>query len=345
MVNLFKYLSLFVLCSSIKTNGIITIGKRYITYRYTMRCINMKKQSIDGKKYIPIYYPKTDNQIRYVDELSNSNNTIVLALGPAGTGKTLFACSEAIKQLKIGTIDKIIITRPLVTVEEDLGFLPGNINKKMDPWTRPLFDIFLEVYSQREIDVMILNNIIEISPLAYMRGRTFKNAFIIADEMQNSSPNQMMMLTTRIGMNSKMVITGDLKQSDKGENSGLSDFIKRYENYKKYNLGKKSCDEDEKKIEVIYLENKDIERNPIVKKIIDIYQFNITNMVNNENKNITVDVVKPMKIYNYENSYEYGAGYGYEYDNKYNSTKYMVKDYENDCAMIPLNDFKKLNKN
>ena len=343
MMNLIKYLPLLFLYNPIKMNGMISNGKRYINYSNSVRYINMKKQNIDSKKYIPIYYPKTDNQVRYVDELSNSNNTIVLALGPAGTGKTLFACSEAIKQLKLGMIDKIIITRPLVTVEEDLGYLPGNINKKMDPWTRPLFDIFLEVFSQREIDLMILNNVIEISPLAYMRGRTFKNAFIIADEMQNSSPNQMMMLTTRIGINSKMVITGDLKQSDKGDNSGLYDFIKRYDNYKRYNLGKKSEELNGKTIEVIYLENKDIERNPIVKKILDIYQFNITDVINNKNNNDITDV-KPLKIYNYENSFEYGGGYGYEYDNKnmVNDTKNSEKKYDNDCAMIPLNQLKKV---
>jgi phosphate starvation-inducible PhoH-like protein len=303
----------------------------------------MKKMTPNYKKYIPLYYPKTENQIKYVDQLSNENNTIIIALGPAGTGKTLFACSEAIKQLKLGMIDKIIITRPLVTVEEDLGFLPGNINKKMDPWTRPIFDIFLEVFSQREIDVMVLNNIIEISPLAYMRGRTFKNAFIIADEMQNSSPNQMMMLTTRIGVNSKMVITGDLKQTDKGNNSGLSDFVDRFELYKKYDINTQKNDSDNKNIEVIYLGKSDIERNPIVKKIIDIYQYD----VNNEN-------TKPKKVYNYESNYEYGYNYGYEFEYDYNSNNKtknnntnvkLNNNYDNDAAMIPLREITGIKQN
>ena len=321
-----------------------------IRYTNPFRFITMKKTNLNDKKYVPIYYPKTENQIKYVDELSNENNTIIIALGPAGTGKTLFACSEAIKQLKFGMVDKIIITRPLVTVEEDLGFLPGNINKKMDPWTRPIFDIFLEVFSQREIDVMVLNNIIEISPLAYMRGRTFKNAFIIADEMQNSSPNQMMMLTTRIGVKSKMVITGDLKQTDKGNNSGLSDFVDRFEVYKKYDTeSERDKKDDDKNIEVIYLGKSDIERNPIVKKIIDIYQFD----VNDKNK-------IPKKVYNYESTYEYGYGYAYDYEypiNKmidYNSTSVSnstgvsnsvnkinnnsFRKYDNDAAMIPLRE-------
>jgi phosphate starvation-inducible PhoH-like protein len=303
----------------------------------------MKKTNMNDRKYIPLYYPKTENQIKYVDKLSNENNTIIVALGPAGTGKTLFACSEAIKQLKFGMVDKIIITRPLVTVEEDLGFLPGNINKKMDPWTRPIFDIFLEVFSQREIDVMIINNIIEISPLAYMRGRTFKNAYIIADEMQNSSPNQMMMLTTRIGLNSKMVITGDLKQTDKGNNSGLSDFVTRYENYKNSVLNtKKMNDDEDKNIVVVYLGKSDIERNPIVKKIIDIYQFDGKNENENNIKNNEVNktnYIKSQKVYNYESTYEYGYGYGYDYEypvNKINNTS--LRKYDNDAAMIPLRE-------
>ena len=336
MVKWLRCLPLLFICNPARTNFI---------NNNPIRFISMKKTNLNDKKYVPIYYPKTENQIKYVDQLSNENNTIIIALGPAGTGKTLFACSEAIKQLKIGMVDKIIITRPLVTVEEDLGFLPGNINKKMDPWTRPIFDIFLEVFSQREIDVMMINNIIEISPLAYMRGRTFKNAFIIADEMQNSSPNQMMMLTTRIGLNSKMVITGDLKQTDKGNNSGLSDFVNRFELYKKYDTeSERDKKEYDKNIEVIYLGKSDIERNPIVKKIIDIYQFD----VKNENNII------PKKAYNYESTYEYGYGYRYDYENPinkmidYNSTNTnnsinklnnnTFRKYDNDAAMIPLRE-------
>jgi phosphate starvation-inducible PhoH-like protein len=315
----------------------------------------MKKTNMNDKKYIPLYYPKTENQVKYVDKLSNENNTIIIALGPAGTGKTLFACSEAIKQLKFGLVDKIIITRPLVTVEEDLGFLPGNINKKMDPWTRPIFDIFLEVFSQREIDVMVSNNVIEISPLAYMRGRTFKNAFIIADEMQNSSPNQMMMLTTRIGLNSKMVITGDLKQTDKGNNSGLSDFVNRFELYKKYDMNKQYNDSDNKNIEVIYLGKSDIERNPIVKKIIDIYQFD--DKTENFSEVNKTNYIKSQKVYNYESTYEYGYGYGIDYEYPFNKTpeyyfsnssnftnktnNIPFRKYDNDAAMIPLRELNK----
>ena len=127
-------------------------------------------------------------------------------IGKAGSGKTLLACQVALDMFFKKMVNKIIITRPLVTVEEDLGFLPGNIVKKMDPWTRPIFDLFSEHYSKAEVDNLLLNGIIEISPLAFMRGRTFKRCIIIADEMQNSSPNQMKMLTTRIGINTRMII-------------------------------------------------------------------------------------------------------------------------------------------
>ena len=335
MLQWWKCLPLVFLYTPVRTH-LFNNRNGFTRYTNPIRFISMKKTNLNDKKYVPLYYPKTDNQIKYVDKLSNENNTIIIALGPAGTGKTLFACSEAIKQLKFGMVDKIIITRPLVTVEEDLGFLPGNINKKMDPWTRPIFDIFLEVFSQREIDVMVINNIIEISPLAYMRGRTFKNAFIIADEMQNSSPNQMMMLTTRIGVNSKMVITGDLKQTDKGNNSGLSDFVDRFELYKKYDINAQKNDSDNKNIEVVYLGKSDIERNPIVKKIIDIYQFDVNS-----------EKTKPKKIYNYESNYEYGYNYGYEFEYDYNSNNKtknnntsvkFIKNYDNDAAMIPLSE-------
>ena len=122
-----------------------------------------------------LYSPKSANQETYVKYLNDDGNKIIISCGPAGTGKTLFACQKAITQLKTQEIDKIVITRPVVTVEEDIGFLPGNIIKKMDPWTKPLFDIFLEYYSKSELDLMLNNCKIEICPLAFMRGRTFKN--------------------------------------------------------------------------------------------------------------------------------------------------------------------------
>ena len=212
------------------------------------------------------YTPKGENQEKYVNYLNNNTVDIVVSVGPAGTGKTLLACLKAIDLLKSGKARKVVITRPIVAVEEEeLGFLPGNLVKKMDPWTRPIMDIFLEHYSKTEMDNMIFNNIIEKAPLAYMRGRTFKNAFIIADEMQNSTPNQMLMLTTRIGLNSKLIITGDLKQTDRSNsNNGLYDLIDKVNTYKKSN--------NIQNIEIIEFEKSDVERSQIVKTILDIYE-------------------------------------------------------------------------
>jgi len=171
--------------------------------------------------------PRTEGQRLYLNALQNKNTSILIGLGPAGTGKTMFSCQTAIDGILAGTYQKIVLTRPVVSVEEDIGFLPGSLVQKMDPWTRPLFDIFLERFSKAKLNSMIQNGVIEISPLGYMRGRTFKNTFVIADEMQNSSPMQMKMITTRIGEGSKMVITGDLNQSDRCEKNGLVDLVER----------------------------------------------------------------------------------------------------------------------
>ena len=227
----------------------------------------MKKESVTTFQKLSFsYLPKTPNQQTYYDNLNNKNISIVISVGPAGTGKTLLACTTAIHMLQKKQIDKIIITRPVVPVEEEIGFLPGSLVKKMDPWTRPIFDIFCEYYSNSEIAQMINNNIIEISPLGFMRGRTFKNAFIIADEMQNTSPNQMFMLLTRIGENSRMVLTGDLVQSDRLVNNGLKDFIEKYKRNTNYTSS----------IKLVELNNTDVERSKIVENIIKIYETKIT---------------------------------------------------------------------
>lgn len=242
--------------------------------------LNMRKEKTRVKETF-IYTPKSLNQERYIDYLNDEKIDLILAVGPAGTGKTLFACLKAITQLRNGEISKLVVTRPVVTVEEEIGFLPGNLVKKMDPWTRPIFDLFLEFFSKSELDNYILNNIIEISPLAFMRGRTFKNSFIIADEMQNSSPSQMKMLTTRIGLNSKMVITGDLNQTDISHVNGLKDFLNRLSDYRN---GFNSTIEN---IKVIDFKKHDIERSEIVKKIIDIYDYDKTKPATNLTNNIT----------------------------------------------------------
>jgi phosphate starvation-inducible PhoH-like protein len=227
-----------------------------------------------GKSLSALYKPRTENQASYVKHLTDVATPIVVGVGPAGSGKTLFACCQAVSALNAGFIQKIILTRPVVPVEEDMGFLPGDLKQKMDPWTRPIFDILLEFYAQKDIDTMLHNGVLEISPLAYMRGRTFKNAFIIADEMQNSSPNQMLMLTTRIGDKSKLVITGDLQQCDRGVANGLADFITKVRAYEirdaidRKLLGKKK---EGSGIRIVEMNSLDIQRSPIVTKLIDIY--------------------------------------------------------------------------
>ena len=183
----------------------------------------------------------------------------------------MFACLKAINLLKNGKISKIVITRPVVTADEEIGFLPGNIVTKMDPWTKPIFDLFLETYSKVELDSLIRDNIIEICPLAFMRGRTFKNAFIIADEMQNSSPNQMKMLLTRIGKRTNMVVTGDLQQSDIPKENGLNDIVSKFKTFNHAN-------NETTQIEIIELNNMDIERSDVVKKVIQIYDFKQSNL-------------------------------------------------------------------
>jgi len=260
----FLFMSFFLFQKSVSL-----FSKRNLSQKNRITALGLKKSKNkhdeNNDYFKELYKPKTLSQIIYYNHLNDPNVSLIFIVGPAGTGKTLLACSNAIKQLKNGYVNKIIITRPVVSVDdEEIGFLPGNINKKMDPWMRPIFDIFSEYYSQTEIHHMMNNNVIEIAPLAYMRGRTFKNTYIIADEMQNSSPNQMMMLTTRIGQGSKMVITGDLKQSDKSLLSGLSDFIEKYKNY-----GKEKISE----IKLVELGNVDIERSPIIVKLLDIYSY------------------------------------------------------------------------
>ena len=218
----------------------------------------MKKRE---RSISPEYGPRTENQKKYVQSLSHADNDVLIAVGPAGTGKTLLACTYAVQRLREDSIQKIVLTRPIVPVEEDIGYLPGKLNSKMEPWTRPIFDILSEYYDHRTITSMLQCGVIEIAPLAYMRGRTFKNSIIIADEMQNSSPNQMMMVTTRLGENSKLLITGDLNQSDKCEDNGLKDLIEKVNAYEGNTDGIKICTFDEK----------DVQRSEIVSKMLAIY--------------------------------------------------------------------------
>jgi len=204
----------------------------------------------------------TKMQKLYINKLQDESISLIVASGPAGTGKTMFACKKACEYLK-NQEKKIIITRPLVSVEnEEIGFLPGNIDKKMSPWMIPLFDYLFETFTRQEISNFINKNLLEICPLAYMRGRTFKNALVIADEMQNSTPMQMKMLLTRIGEDSRIVITGDENQSDLNKHNGLTDLINK--------LKKDTFISDE--ISLVTLNENDVSRSALVKKIINLYE-------------------------------------------------------------------------
>jgi len=221
---------------------------------------------IDFQPYLPakkqrvIINARNANQKSYLSKLYSETTSIVLAIGPAGTGKTMLAVQYGIKLFQEGVVDKIVVTRPAVSVDEDLGFLPGTLNEKMAPWTRPIFDVFSEYYQAKDIAKMLEDGTIEISPLAYMRGRTFKNAYIIADECQNTTVNQMKMLLTRLGEGSKMVVTGDLAQADRLSDNGLIDFCNLLEQ-KEYL----------EHIDIIRFDHKDIERHNAVKEVLAVY--------------------------------------------------------------------------
>jgi phosphate starvation-inducible PhoH-like protein len=222
----------------------------------------IKFEQVKPMKQRPIdIVPRTRNQERLVLALLAEDQHIVVTAGPAGTGKTYLAMLAAVKAFRSGEVDRIVLTRPAVGVEgEEHGFLPGDLNQKMDPWVRPLTDILREYYRQPDIAAMIAEQTIEIAPLGFMRGRTFKNCFIIADEFQNSSKAQVLMLMTRIGEGSKIVITGDAEQADhsKGSN-GLVDLCER--------LQKGGV----KGISVCNLDERDVQRHHLIKDIIKLY--------------------------------------------------------------------------
>jgi len=204
--------------------------------------------------------PKNESQARYFRALEKPYNKIIIATGPAGTGKTLIGTEYGIRQFLLGKYEKLIFTRPAVSADEDLGFLPGTLEDKMAPWIRPIYDILYRFITPAEVSEMVANKVIEIAPLAYMRGRTFKNTWIVADECQNTSVNQFKMLLTRMGENSRMVITGDLDQHDRhDEVNGLADFLDKF----------KGCRSTS--ISSIEFDKGDIERDEVIKEVLDIY--------------------------------------------------------------------------
>jgi phosphate starvation-inducible PhoH-like protein len=208
--------------------------------------------------------PKNKHQEQYFDTLKNKHRKIIVASGPAGTGKTLFATEFGVKYFLLGVYEKLIFTRPSVTVDEELGFLPGTLEEKMAPWVRQIYDVLYTFLSPREVQELMEEKIIEIAPLGFMRGRTFKNAWIVADEMQNSTISQMKMLLTRLGENSRLVITGDLEQNDRaGEINGMDDFLNKFK-------GRRSSS-----ISSFEFDKTDIQREEVVKEVLDIYSGDI----------------------------------------------------------------------
>jgi len=202
--------------------------------------------------------PKTINQQKLVYAVQK--NDLVFALGPAGTGKTYISVALAVKALKNKQVKKIIITRPAVEAGETLGFLPGDLKEKLDPYLRPIYDALFDMVPSEKLRYYMENNVIEIAPLAYMRGRTLHNAFILLDEAQNTTPSQIKMFLTRMGPNSKVIVTGDTSQIDlpKKQKSGLIESTKILK--------------DVKGIGFIELTGKDVIRHKIVKDIITAYE-------------------------------------------------------------------------
>lgn len=207
------------------------------------------------KRYI---YPRSATQAAYISEMMN--NELVFGLGPAGTGKTYLAVALAVSMMIEGTVDKIILSRPAVEAGENLGFLPGDLKEKVDPYLRPLYDALYEMLPAEQVDKKLALGEIEIAPLAFMRGRTLSNAFIILDEAQNTTPMQMKMFLTRLGENSRMVVNGDLSQVDlpRGVISGLRDALDTLKGIK--NIG------------AVTFSANDVVRHGLVAKIVKAYE-------------------------------------------------------------------------
>ncbi len=237
-------------------------AQKKMTYLKQENTIAFDQQALKVAQRRINLVPRTRNQERLVLALQDNAQHIVVTVGPAGTGKTYLAMQAAVKALKEGATERIVLTRPAIGVEDERhGFLPGNLVAKMEPWTRPVLDVMREYYRAADIAAMIEDQVVEIAPLAFMRGRTFKNSWIIADEMQNATPAQAKMLMTRIGSNSKIVITGDVEQADRsvGDN-GLLDLCSRLEL------------NPVEGIAVCKLEFRDVQRHAIIGSVLNLYQ-------------------------------------------------------------------------
>lgn len=234
--------------------GYCVTGDRFKQFVEMIGDRDVAPVTIRGKQL----FPKTKNQAAYIDEIRQ--HSIVIGAGPSGTGKTYLAVAMAVEALLSSSVKRIILTRPAVEAGESLGFLPGDLTEKINPYLRPLYDALFDMIGPANVERYIENGKIEIATLAYMRGRTLNNSFAILDEAQNSSMTQMKMFLTRFGFGSKMVITGDTTQVDlpDAKKSGLLIATKIL----------KDIDD----IKIIYFDSMDVVRNPLVSKIIDAYE-------------------------------------------------------------------------
>ena len=271
-----KAKSVFVQLAELSKRG-NTITEQNVNYAISL-CFEGKEEAIveiDGDLIChtiqgkPIK-PKTLGQKNYIKNIRDK--MIVFGIGPAGTGKTYLAMAMAINAFKNDEVSKIILTRPAIEAGEKLGFLPGDLQSKVDPYLRPLYDAMYQIMGAESYLRNAEKGLIEVAPLAYMRGRTLDNAFIILDEAQNTTPAQMKMFLTRIGFGSKVVVTGDLTQKDlpSGTNSGLEQAIKVLGNIEDIGFS--------------YLTNQDVVRHPLVQKIVKAYDVYEAKQ-NRENKN------------------------------------------------------------
>jgi phosphate starvation-inducible PhoH-like protein len=255
------------LAAAVLCSGFIVPTHRPIHSDLASAKKRLARQQIPEESRHATFAPKNANQRTYVAHLNDPSVHIVVAHGPAGTGKTLLACAYAAQELLGGRIKRVVLTRPTVAVEdEQLGFLPGGVAQKMAPYTQPLLDALQEICSKRELAAFVAAGAIEVAPLAFMRGRTFKDAIVIADEMQNSTPGQMLMVATRLGTNSKLIITGDLQQSDRAEDNGLADLLAKMHVYEKWAWATGACQGDMRNIAL-----GDVLRARIVKSILALY--------------------------------------------------------------------------
>jgi len=206
--------------------------------------------------------PKTVNQESYILALQNEDTDVVVVSGPAGTGKTYLAILAAIQAMRNRECDRIVLCRPSISIEgEDHGFLPGDLNQKLEPWMKPMIDVLREFYAMKEIEGMLAEEIIEFAPLGLMRGRTFKNTWVLLDESQNATPTQLKMLLTRIGIGSKFVIMGDVEQTDrKTPDNGLMDLQDK--------LNSSPIDG----IEICSFDSRDIQRHRLIGEVLKLYK-------------------------------------------------------------------------